>query len=88
MTIQLFSILILGVILFVIMIAGFKTGLRLGITTAKGEMPLPMQNPVTKVKTVIKEHNNAKEQEQEAKEFEEMIDLDYDKALKKVKEGI
>ena len=61
----------LGVVLFFIAFMGFKQGMRLGINTAKGEVPL---SPVEEVKETINKAREIKVEHEQAKvnkKFEE-----------------
>ena len=45
----------LAIVLFLCLYLGFRTGLRLGMQTAKGQMPPKIRNPVEAVKETIAE---------------------------------
>jgi hypothetical protein len=60
----------IGLILIVCTYAGFRQGLRLGMTVAKGTIPDAIKNPIT----IMKEHKLTKEQEKKrAKEEAEFM---------------
>ena len=49
----------LGIVLFLCLFLGFKTGIRLGMNTARGITPPPLKNPVIAVQDAVndvKEH--------------------------------
>lgn len=43
---------IIGIVLFLCLYLGFRTGLRLGMTTARGIIPPPVKNPIEAVREV------------------------------------
>ena len=50
---------ILGIVLFLCLLLGFRYGLRLGMQSAKGITPAPLKNPVIAVQDAVndvKEH--------------------------------
>jgi hypothetical protein len=64
----------LGVVLFFIAFMGFKQGLRLGMKTAKGELPKPIRSPAEIIKETVQEVREIKEDHEHAKaakKFEE-----------------
>lgn len=91
MTIQLFSILTVGLILAVILISAFvvafRQGLRLGLNAAKGNIPEPIKNPVAVVKEAIKVHKVEKEREEAESELDQELNIDYKSLLEAVKRG-
>lgn len=56
----------LGIVLFLCLFLGFKTGIRLGMNTVKGITPPPLKNPVIAVQDAVNE----------VKEHGEKIDAD------------
>jgi hypothetical protein len=48
-----------GVLLFLCLYLGFRTGLRLGMQAAKGQMPPKIPNPVQAVKQAVEEKQRA-----------------------------
>lgn len=50
----------LGIVLFLCLYLGFRTGLRLGMTTAKGIIPPPVKNPVEAVQGIKQDIAQAK----------------------------
>lgn len=69
----------LGIVLFLCLYLGFKTGLRLGMQTARGK--IPEVNPVT----IIKEAHDKREIEKENKELNSEIEeiMSYTGDIKK-----
>ena len=51
---------IIGIVLFLCAYAGFKTGLRLGMQSAKGIIPEPVKSPVKAVQEFKKEIEQSK----------------------------
>lgn len=45
----------LGIVLFLCLYLGFRTGLRLGMNVAKGITPPPVKNPVVAIQDAINE---------------------------------
>lgn len=51
---------IIGIVLFLCLLLGFRYGIRLGMNTAKGITPPPLRNPVIAVQDAVndvKEHS-------------------------------
>ena len=46
---------ILGIVLFLTLLLGFRYGLRLGMQSAKGITPAPLKNPVIAVQDAVNE---------------------------------
>jgi len=61
----------LGVVLFFIAFMGFKQGMRLGINTAKGEMPPTLVEEVKETVNKVREIKIEHEQVKVNKKFEE-----------------
>lgn len=57
---------ILGIVLFLCLLLGFRYGLRLGMNASKGITPAPLKNPVIAVQDAVNE----------VKEHSEKIDND------------
>ena len=55
----------LGIVLFLCLYLGFRTGLRLGMNAAKGIAPPPLKNPVIAVQDAV---NEAKQHGEKIKE--------------------
>lgn len=89
MTQELFNTLAVGIILAVILFAAFvmayKQGLRLGITTAKGEIPKPYKNPVKAAIDAIEDHAEKKKEEEVKETFGDMMSYTKESALKAMK---
>jgi len=60
-------IVALAIVLFLCLYLGFRTGLRLGMNTAKGITPPPLRNPVQ----VIQEVRDSAEQSKASKAYTE-----------------
>jgi hypothetical protein len=54
-----------GIVLFLCFVLGYREGLRLGMRSAKGIEPRPIENPVT----AIKDHFEAKKEQKKAQEL-------------------
>jgi hypothetical protein len=66
----------LGIVLFLCLYAGFKTGLRLGMQAAKGEIPKPINNPITAITNSVEASKAKKKVEAISDEWEEMSNYD------------
>lgn len=65
--------LIIGLVLFFMCYLGFRQGLRLGMQTAKGNIPQAIRSPLTVIEEVKLSREQQKRREQEEKEFLEML---------------
>lgn len=61
----------LGIVLFLCLYFGFRTGLRLGIDVSKGKPIEPIKSPIV----AIQEHIETKEAKKANKELQDEIDL-------------
>lgn len=76
-----------AIVLFLVMFLGFKQGLRLGMTTAKGEVPKPIKNPVRAIQD-LKEDNKAKKEIDKAeKELTDIMGATKESMLDAMKRG-
>lgn len=64
---------IIGIVLFLCLYLGFKTGLRLGMNAAKGIQPVPLKNPVQAVIETVEGVKAHKDNEEYDKELAEMM---------------
>ena len=87
MTQQLFTILAI-LFLFGVTLLGFTYGLRLGMTTAKGEIPKPIKNPVKAVLEVVENHEAKKEADKLDQEFTDIMSATKESMLDAMKKGV
>ena len=78
----------LAIVLFLIMLLGFRTGLRLGITTAKGEIPKPIKNPVKAIQEFKETEEAKKEADKDIKEFTDIMSATKESMLDAMKKGV
>ena len=85
MTQQLFAIL---AILFITIVSyiGFREGLRLGMNTAKGEVPKPI-NPIKAVIDIKENHEAKKEADKLDQEFTDIMSATKESMLDAMKKG-
>ena len=67
---------LLGLFFFVVLYLGFRTGLRLGMQTAKGQIPPKIKTPVEVVKEAIDEAKQDKQVNSLLADHQRMMDYD------------
>jgi hypothetical protein len=63
----------LAIVLFLCTFLGYREGIRLGMTTAKGIIPEPIKNPVQAVREIKQHIDESKEAKEEADEIAAMM---------------
>jgi hypothetical protein len=67
---------VLGIVLFSCLYLGFRTGLRLGMTTAKGEVPEAIKTPIQVIGEYREAQHMKQEMEKEKEEWEQIEQYD------------
>ena len=76
----------LGIVFFLCLYLGFKTGLRLGMNTAKGEVLKPI-NPIKAVIDIKENHEAKKEADKLDQEFTDIMSATKESMLDAMKKG-
>lgn len=77
----------LGIVFFLCLYLGFRTGLRLGMTTAKGEVPKPIKNPAKAIQEFKENEEAKKEADKLDQEFTDIMSATKESMLDAMKKG-